>query len=580
LKLSAIYTLAMVVVILAAPAAVLADVTFTYHGYAVNEEGGPLSGVSIKIVDQTTSRVGLGTGLYVDTIKTDADGHFSFSLAWGTYDLILSKDGFISQTIRYNGVNVPDIDVGKITLKYIIAVTVQASTITAQPGSRVTVTAQITNNGVAEESISLNSSSTRGWSTTVESASGDVVSLILKPGTSVNVDLVADLPVDASTGSVSLIVASRTTITKTVSVLVGGAPVEIIKCTYPSKISSPGGTVSYRLTVVNPTSSDGIFALETFEVSSGWSARFLNDDKEEIDSVYIQAASTATVTLSVKVPSTIAIGSTETFKASVTHGAYEGSVDLTFKVLQGISTISLRAKYPSQSIKLGVATVYPITLSAASSELLQLDAQGIPDDWSVVFKTTDGRQINSVLVEADVSEAINVAVTPSLSSLKGTYTFTLLASSGAAQETLTLTAAIEGSYSLNLVVDSLYFSTNAGSTTTDVITLTNTGYSAINNLELQLTSPDGWDVAVSPIKITTLGPNEKATFSISIAPPTGTSAKDYLVKVAATSDEVSTDTQSIRVTVNMESSWSIYGLVLLVGGIGLFALLYKKLKRK
>jgi uncharacterized membrane protein len=129
-------------------------------------------------------------------------------------------------------------------------------------------------------------------------------------------------------------------------------------------------------------------------------------------------------------------------------------------------------------------------------------------------------------------------------------------------------------------VESLYKETNAGSAFTETIVLTNTGYSPLNNLALSLTYPNGWTVTASPLKVTTLESNSKTTFILTVTAPSGTAAQDYLVQVTAVADEASTSQQSIRVTVNVESSWSIYGLALLLLAAGGFALLYKKLKRR
>jgi uncharacterized membrane protein len=243
--------------------------------------------------------------------------------------------------------------------------------------------------------------------------------------------------------------------------------------------------------------------------------------------------------------------------------------------------LTVTSKYPSQSITLGKTTVYPLTISnPGTKQLVALKAEGVPSGWTVAFKTSEGKQINSILVEAESIESVNFEVTPSLSSTKSTYTFTVTSTGDYSSGKIALDASIGGSYGLTMTVDSLYFATNAGSTYSESITLTNTGYSSLNNLQLSLTYPSGWTVTSTPIKLTTLDPNKKATFTLSITTPSGTAAQDYLVQLTATSDEVETSQQSIRVTVNVESSLSIYGIILLVVAAGAFALLYKKMRRR
>jgi len=569
-----------VICVLAQTATIFADANFHYHGTIVDEGGDPLAGATIKVVDQTASRIGSGTGLYVATATTDVNGRFSFYIDYGTYDLTISKEGYISQIFRYSGVNVPRIEVGNVTLKRNVLVTMSAAALVASPGSRLTMSVQVSNGGSAEETVDVQATAPEGWSAFLKNEAGEVKSLILKAGATTSLNLVVDVPVDATSGEIELVVSGRASVTKTLTIVVEGAPTSIATCTYPSKIVSPGGTISYKVAITNPSGEAGVIMLKTMGVPSGWSAYFLNDDKEEIDSVYVQSASSVTVTLRVQVSSATAVDTIGSLIVTAQLGERSTEVPLALKVEQRAATIELGAKYPSQSLKLSVATVYPITLSIHSSELVQLSADGVPEGWSVVFKTQDGRQVNSVLLEADTTESINVEVTPSLSSSQGQYSFTIVATGETEEGNLALTADIVGSYSLVMSLDSLYLQTIAKSSEVVTVTVTNKGYSPLTNVELALSYPDGWTTAFTPMKITTLAPNEKATFQLTVTVPEGASPKDYLVSVQATSGEASATVQTIRVTVEMESSWSIYGVVLLAAGAGVFVLIYKKLKRK
>jgi uncharacterized membrane protein len=270
-----------------------------------------------------------------------------------------------------------------------------------------------------------------------------------------------------------------------------------------------------------------------------------------------------------------------TFTLKASSDAHTNSIPLTVTVSKVSATLTVTSKYPSQTITLGKTTVYPLTISnPGMKQLVTLKAEGVPSGWTVAFKTSEGKQINSILVGVESSESVNFEVTPSLSSTQSTHKFTVIATGDYSSGKIALDASIGGSYGLTMAIDSLYFTTNAGSVYSESITLTNTGYSSLNNLQLALTYPSGWTVTATPIKVTTLDPNKKATVTLAITAPSGTAAQDYLVQLTAKSDEVETSQQSIRVTVNVESSLSMYGIILLVVAAGAFALLYKKLKRR
>jgi len=270
------------------------------------------------------------------------------------------------------------------------------------------------------------------------------------------------------------------------------------------------------------------------------------------------------------------------FSIKANYSGETFSLPLTVTVKIESPQLTITSKYPSQTVSLGETTTYPIIITnPGAKQLVNLSADGVPNGWTVAFKTSAGVQINSILVSADSSEELSVEVTPSLDADNSAYEITVLAESDYTAGEIVLDANIGGSYSLRMSVSSLYFETNAGTTTTDVITLTNNGYSTLNNLEIEITAPsDDWNVTVSPIRVTTLEADSKTTFTLTITPPDDASPQDYLIYVTATSNEVETDQQSIRVTINTESSYSIYGIVLLLAGIGIFVLIYKKLKRK
>ena len=559
----------------------LADPSFHYHGTVVDEDGKPLAGVSIKIVDLATFRVGTGAGLYLTTHTTDANGNFTFYLDWGTYELSFAKDGYVSQTVKYAGVNVPDINVGSVPLKRSVTISLATSTLVAAPGSRFTVVVQLSNGGSTEESVNLVTTAGVGWVTALKSDAGEVKTMSLKAGSSANLNLVVDVPTDATTAGVSIVASGRVTASKTLTVYVEGEAAGLATCVYPSKTASPGETVAFKVAVSNPTEAAGVITLKVGGLPSGWSASIVNDEKDRIDSVYVAAKSTSTVTVNVDVPSTATVGATSSFTFGAALRGRSSEVGLTLKVEHATSTLALSSKYPSQSIQLGVASVYPVTLKTGSSrELVQLSTDGVPEGWSVAFKTTDGRQVNSILMEADSTESINVAVTPSLSGKQGRYNFTILAGGTAAEGRLRLTADIVGSYSLSMELDTLYIQTKAQNSEVVTVKVTNKGYSSLNNVVLDVTYPDGWTATFTPLKVTTLKPNEAVTFMLTVSVPSGAAPKDYLVTVQASSGEASATAQTIRVTVSVESSWTIYGLVLLVVAAGAFVLLYKKLRRR
>ncbi len=56
--------------------------------------------------------------------------------------------------------------------------------------------------------------------------------------------------------------------------------------------ASPGSTVTYRATISNPTERAIIIPLRVDGIPSGWGAAIINEEKDQIDSVYVDAKRT------------------------------------------------------------------------------------------------------------------------------------------------------------------------------------------------------------------------------------------------------------------------------------------------
>ena len=548
----------------------------------VDVDGSYLSDVTITVFSELAIVSGGSLqGNKVTTTTSDADGYFKLGLERASYTVVFEKAGYKTITLDINlGVATEfTYALGKITMEKSLGISSTASTLLIHDGESFSIPITVSNNG-EDDAVSITAATVDGYSATVLNSANQPVSSVLIPaGGSASLTVKVIAPMDASDADIVVTVASAVEVDYVVHLHVVGVDGEALSSTYTGRSVLPDEPVDFTVVLKNP-----LYYTKTFQLSvdspESWAFYVENGEGQRINAVTLGAGESVNLHVVGDVPNDAATGDYQ-LSVKATYDGKTDSLPLTVTVNVTSPEFSITSKYPSQTLSLGGSATYTITITnPGATQLVNLKAEGVPSGWTIAFKSSAGVRINSLLIAGDSSEEVQVVVTPALDSTNAEHTFNVTAYSDYTSGTIALAANIGGSFSLDIGVDSLYFETNAATTTTDVVTLTNTGYSSINNVELEITSPDGWDVTVSPIKVTTLEPNEKVAFTLSITPPTGTSAKDYLVKVAATSDEVSTDEQSIRVTVNVESSWSIYGLLLLAAGGGLFGLLYKKLKRK
>jgi uncharacterized membrane protein len=551
-------------------------------GTIVDSVGNPISGVTLTVY--TTSNIVTSSNLigqFVKTTVTDADGAFTLSLDRAAYTVVLSKTGYQSATLTVNLNTATEFnyDVKKLVLNTSISALVTASTLEIHAGETLNVPVTIKNTGDAEtETITTVIDSS--YTTKILNQDGQQVQSVYVPASgtvTVNVEVTAHL--NATDSDLTIRVLGNLENKNIVHLKVIEASGSVLSSTYPGKVAMPSDVFTFTVAVKNPYYYTQTFTVD-LSAPSEWNLYATNDKSEKINSVTLGAGESVNIQVTGNVPSNSTPGN-YAFTIKTSANGNSVSLPLSLAVSNMSAGLTVTSKYPSQTIALGKATVYPLTITnPGTTQLISLKAEGVPSGWTVAFLTSEGKQINSILVDAETSESVNLQVTPALSSDKNSYSFTVTAQGDYSSGKIALDASIGGSFGLTMAVDSLYFATNAGSTYTETVTLTNTGYSSINNLELSLTYPSGWTVTATPIKVTTLDPNSKATFTLTINPPSGTAAQDYLVQLTATSDEVATDQQSIRVTVNVESSWSVYGIILLIIAAGVFAILYRKLKRR
>jgi uncharacterized membrane protein len=564
--------------VLVAPLVVVHSAEYALIGTVVDEQGNGVEGATIKVY--TKSSIVSGGTIIVMTGTSDKDGGFKLSVERKAYTLKFGKAGYRESTLNVDltSTTVFANDMQNVVLARGVSLQTVPSML-VHDGETFTVPVTVTNNG-DDETIAIQVICEDGYTASVYNQKDQLVQSIYLPGgSSTSLSVKATAPLNATDSSLIIKLVGNLATESTVQLKVIEAGDIALSCTYPGMDVYPSDSFSFTVTLKNPYYYTETLSLNVITPSS-WSLSVKNSQGEKINSVTLGAGETVSLKVVGDVPGTSTSGK-YSFTLKVSAKGESTELPLSVTINEVSAALTLTSKYSSQVVSLGKTVVYPITIkNPGTKQLITFNVEDAPSGWKVLFLTSDSTQINSMVIDADSSESVKLQVTPSLSSSKTDYSFTVKVDGEYSSGEIELKTSIGGSYALNMNVESLYKETNAGSAFTQTIVLTNTGYSPLNNLALSLTYPNGWTVTASPLKVTTLESNSKTTFILTVTAPSGTAAQDYLVQVTAVSDEVSTSQQSIRVTVNVESSWSIYGIALLLLAAGGFVLLYKKLKRR
>jgi uncharacterized membrane protein len=259
------------------------------------------------------------------------------------------------------------------------------------------------------------------------------------------------------------------------------------------------------------------------------------------------------------------------------------SIPISVTLAVTTSEVTITAALPQIAIVAGSTADYSVTVAnvGVTDRLLFLYDQP-PSDWTAVF-TSSGQEITSLYLYAGNTSNLVFTVTPPSTVAVGTYTIPVQveSSTGEVFDTMNLTTTVTGSYNMTMTPSTYLVSTNIGGTTSWTATVTNTGYSPLTDVVLDVTSPvSDWNTTVTPVLVSTLGPLQSATFNVAVTVSSDTVSGDYLVTIQGSSNQVSSASTQVRVTANTPTSYGIYIIIIAIVFVVILVLVFRKFKRR
>ncbi|NJE00322.1 NEW3 domain-containing protein [Thermococcus sp. JdF3] len=187
---------------------------------------------------------------------------------------------------------------------------------------------------------------------------------------------------------------------------------------FPSKITKPGGQVTFTITIKN-RGKDAFIPL-SIDAPAGWDTKITAGDSE-INGVYLQQGESTQVTVAVKT-------SRRTGKFPVTLHA--GESELRLIVTVEASGVDIYCNYPAKEVEAGEKVSFQLHISSSTPVILPLSAE-VPESWNAKFMA-DGQPVRAVKVSGEALVEVVVSV-PSDASV-GEYEIKVKA--GNAEETL------------------------------------------------------------------------------------------------------------------------------------------------
>ena len=332
---------------------------------------------------------------------------------------------------------------------------------------------------------------------------------------------------------------------------------------YPSVTVSPGSSASFDLTLT--TANAELMSLSVSTVPTGWTTS-LTGNGTVVDSVFTNPAKPPQLSLAVNVPADAAPGTQD---VTVTASGASGTTSLALHVkvqANASGGATLTASFPKLSGSPTSSFSFSLTLTNNSSQKQTFSLQGQgPAGWQVTVSPSGNSQALTDTVDAGANDTLTASVTPPSGADAGDYPIEVTAAAGSTTAKVDLQVTITGSPSLSLSTPNqvLNATVTSGSTGTVTVIVSNTGTSALTNVALTSTPPDGWTVTFAPTTIASIGPKATSSVTATIQPKDNALAGDYDLTITATAGSA-TDSLDIRTTVQTSPLWGFVGIAIIV----------------
>jgi uncharacterized membrane protein len=505
--------------------------------------------------------------------------------ATGDYNLTLSAAGKATSTLGF------DVNVGAMNSSLLSC---QFTGMSVSLGNSAQFAISLTNPfSVAMRFKVWVDSVPSGWTTSVETSTGDAVTeILLNANQATNLVVAVQSPDDAATGQTyNLMLKAEPvgqTLTSSLQLSVGltaATSDSLMSCQFPGISVTPGDSARFTISLTNIFSVATSFKVSVDSVPSNWTASVKTNTGDTVTEILLGAGQSVNLGVQVETSASSATGQTYNLTVNAQSTTYNlnSSIPVTVALTEAINEVTLTASLPEIAITAGNAADYSITVAnlGVTDRLLFLSSE-VPSGWNAVFKSGN-TEVTTLYLYSGNTSALTLVVTPPGTVSVGSYSIPIhvKSDSGAELDSLNLTTTITGSYEVSLSLSTYLTSATSGGTTSFTATVTNSGFSTLTDVALDITLPESdWEYTVSPVQVGTLGSKESVSFNIVVTTPSSTVSGDYMVTVAGSSGQTNSSASQVRVTISTSTSWGLYGVGIAVVFIVILVLVFKKFKRR
>jgi len=349
---------------------------------------------------------------------------------------------------------------------------------------------------------------------------------------------------------------------------------------YPALSVEPGSIVKLDLTAHAPEPERVDLSLGG--VPQGWKAT-LRGGGFVIAGLTAGPATPGTAQLEIDVAPDAA---PKDYPVTVTEKAADGTstLNITITVAPVVDNgIGVKADFPS--LKGGPTDTFNYTLTLTNNTPVEQAfnfAGSGADGWTVDVSPQAEAKANTVSIAAGSNATVKVAATPPSGVAEGTYPITIdVTGEAGGHGTIQLTAEVAGTGKLQVATadERLNLTGHSNSTTKETLIVANAGTAPLEKVTFASTPPAGWTVTFEPTSLQNVAPGETQQVVAVIKPAKGALAGDYAIATTASAG-ADHSTLNLRFGVTTSRSWTVFGIIVALAGVGILFFGYRRLGRR
>jgi len=342
-----------------------------------------------------------------------------------------------------------------------------------------------------------------------------------------------------------------------------------MKCTLPWKVTLPNSTVSYEISIWNPSYLYDVLKLDVKDpgLPEGWKAYFYYQN-DKIRKIGVEKRAIVTIKLVVNVPENATPGDYE-FNVHAEGEYSKSEITLYLTVEQPPPTkyeVDLYSPHEWQEVYPGNSLTFELYLKnecpVRDNYLIYIENPDLPTNWTASFFVGD-KEVKSLTVLPEENVKIKMVVSVPENATPGEYRFRVHADGNYACATQALVVTVKRmERKISLFCPYPSESIEAGQSARYSIRVSNEGGRREEVLLEAVKSEEvlGWDITLSETQLS-LAPGESKWVRLEAKPPEVIEEKEYRIVVnGSTADGILTSTLELTTKVLARYSLEVTGV--------------------